>query len=67
MDQTDAANTNRWFVARTQAAALAKAAAALGVPESDITLVQDEDVLDTWFRYVLVHFILQFLLYFVFQ
>ena len=49
-DQADPSNTGRWFVARTEAAARTQAAVKLGVPESDITLVQDEDVLDTWFR-----------------
>jgi len=48
-DHTDPSNTSRWFVARSREAALTKAAQALGVPESDVTLSQDEDVLDTWF------------------
>lgn len=48
-DQADPANSDRWFVARTEAAARTKAAQALGVSESDIQLTQDEDVLDTWF------------------
>ena len=48
-DQADPANSDRWFVARTEAAARTKATQALGVSESDIQLTQDEDVLDTWF------------------
>ncbi|RYH16522.1 hypothetical protein EON65_29935 [archaeon] len=49
LDQNDVANNNRWFVARTEQAARAQAAQKLGVAESDISLIQDEDVLDTWF------------------
>ena len=48
-DQNDPANNHRWFVGRTEAEARSKAAIALQVSESDINLVQDEDVLDTWF------------------
>lgn len=40
---------NNWVVARTEAEAKAIAAARFAVPESDIRLHQDEDVLDTWF------------------
>jgi len=38
-----------WVVARTKEAALKMAAERNGVNESDITLDQDPDVLDTWF------------------
>lgn len=43
------AMNERWFSGRDQDEARAKAAAKLAVPVEDITLVQDEDVLDTWF------------------
>jgi valyl-tRNA synthetase len=36
-------------VARTEDAARTKAAQLLQVPETEVVLVQDEDVLDTWF------------------
>lgn len=42
-------HNNRWFVARTEAQARALAAVALNVTEAEISLTQDEDVLDTWF------------------
>ncbi|CBZ50299.1 valyl-tRNAsynthetase, mitochondrial, related [Neospora caninum Liverpool] len=38
-----------WIVGRTHEEALERAAAKLGIDGSQITLVQDEDVLDTWF------------------
>lgn len=49
MEKNDPANNSRWVVARTQEAALAKAAQLLKVPEAEVVLEQDEDVLDTWF------------------
>lgn len=49
LDKNDPANKDRWVVARTEDLARTKAAAVLGVPESEVVLVQDEDVLDTWF------------------
>lgn len=49
LDKADSANNDRWIVARSPEAALTKAAAQLGVAESEIDLAQDEDVLDTWF------------------
>ncbi len=50
VDKNDTASSDRWFVARTEAAAKTMAAAKLGVLEENIILEQDEDVLDTWFR-----------------
>ena len=38
-----------WVVARTEADAMAKAIEKFGKPASELTLSQDEDVLDTWF------------------
>ncbi|KRZ14062.1 Valine--tRNA ligase [Trichinella zimbabwensis] len=38
-----------WVVARTEAEAMQKAIKKFNVPQSEITLHQDEDVLDTWF------------------
>eukprot|EP00911_Craspedida_sp_UC1_P001454 UC1_evm2s1097 len=38
-----------WVSDQTEAGARAKAAKRFGVPEADIELRQDEDVLDTWF------------------
>jgi valyl-tRNA synthetase len=49
VDHNNIENNNRWFIGRTEGEARSKAAAALNVPESDISLAQDEDVLDTWF------------------
>ncbi|XP_058116915.1 valine--tRNA ligase [Anopheles ziemanni] len=45
----DLSEENLWFVGRSEVEAHAKAAAALKVEKSFITLKQDEDVLDTWF------------------
>lgn len=36
------------FVGRDEAEALERASEKLGIPESDIELAQDPDVLDTW-------------------
>lgn len=49
VDKDDEQNAKRWFVARTEADALAAAAALLQVDPSKVILQQDEDVLDTWF------------------
>lgn len=49
VDRNDPANNQRWFVARSESAARAQAAAKFGVSEDEISLEQDEDVLDTWF------------------
>ena len=45
-DPTENAN---WISGRTRDEALEKAAKKLGVDRSEVTLEQDEDVLDTWF------------------
>lgn len=49
VDQNDPVNNHRWFVGCTETDARSKAAIALNVAECDVNLVQDEDVLDTWF------------------
>jgi len=49
LERNEPGNNDRWVVGRTPEAALAIAAKKLGVAESQITLEQDEDVLDTWF------------------
>jgi valyl-tRNA synthetase len=48
-ERADEVDRDYWVVARSPEAAAAKAAARFGVPVEDITLDQDEDVLDTWF------------------
>jgi len=45
----DGADPKHWVVARTEEEAVDVAAARFGVAPGDITLKQDEDVLDTWF------------------
>lgn len=45
-----------WVVGRTEDEARQKAAKKFNVPESEIRLNQDEDVLDTWFSSALVTF-----------
>jgi valyl-tRNA synthetase len=45
----DDADPRAWVVARTPEAALRLAAERCGAAEGAVTLVQDEDVLDTWF------------------
>lgn len=40
---------SEWLVAKSQSEALQLASQKLGVPESEINVEQDEDVLDTWF------------------
>merc|ERR1712127_656000 len=42
-------NNEHWVIGRTHAEALANAAKKFGVDPSQITLSQDEDVLDTWY------------------
>ncbi len=49
LDKNEPSNGQRWIVARTEAEALKKASEKFNVPESNIKLEQDEDVLDTWF------------------
>jgi len=46
----------RWIVARSEEDAKAKAALKFKVPTSDITVVQDPDVLDTWYSSALFPF-----------
>ena len=47
----DRADTKRWFAGRNEAEAQEKAAKTFG--DKKVTLVRDEDVLDTWFSSVL--------------
>ena len=49
IDHPDKNNSEHWVVGRDEAEARKNAAAKFGVPEAQITLAQDEDVLDTWF------------------
>lgn len=49
VDKNDPANNERWVVSRDMESAKDKAATLLGVSRDDVELVQDEDVLDTWF------------------
>lgn len=49
LDKNDPANKDRWIVARSDKDALNKASKVLGAEDSEISLEQDEDVLDTWF------------------
>ncbi len=49
LERNEPSNNRRWVVARTEEEALKKASAMLGVATTEITLEQDEDVLDTWF------------------
>ncbi|XP_014784317.1 valine--tRNA ligase [Octopus bimaculoides] len=49
-------STGIWVSARNQEEALAKASEKLSVPKEQITLKQDEDVLDTWFSSALLPF-----------
>ncbi|ERS99820.1 valine-tRNA ligase [Sporothrix schenckii ATCC 58251] len=46
-EESDAGDNTRWFAAKTEAEARAKATKAF--PGKTIRLVRDEDVLDTWF------------------
>ncbi|CAM9186228.1 unnamed protein product [Phaeothamnion confervicola] len=48
-DPSDAACGDRWVVGRTVEEAAAAAAAKLGCATADVRLMQDPDVLDTWF------------------
>lgn len=52
LDKNDPANDSRWVVGRNVQEVIAKAVAKLGVEADQLELQQDEDVLDTWFRYV---------------
>jgi valyl-tRNA synthetase len=49
LDKNEPGNNDRWVVARSEAEAKTKAAEKFNVSENEITLEQDEDVLDTWF------------------
>lgn len=49
IDHPDKNNNGHYIIGRTQKEALANAAKKFNVAESEITLDQDEDVLDTWF------------------
>ncbi|EQC39507.1 valyl-tRNA synthetase [Saprolegnia diclina VS20] len=48
VDPNSEANVHRWVAGTSEADARAKAAAKLQVPEAQIELKQDDDVLDTW-------------------
>ncbi|EGR34740.1 valyl-tRNA synthetase, putative [Ichthyophthirius multifiliis] len=52
----DSSNQENWIVARTKEQALKIAASKLNTQESEIELIQDEDVLDTWFSSALFPF-----------
>lgn len=56
MAQLQAAHPDVWVVGRNEAEALQNAAKKFNVAVTDITLKQDEDVLDTWFSAALVTF-----------
>ncbi|EDQ92506.1 uncharacterized protein MONBRDRAFT_22237, partial [Monosiga brevicollis MX1] len=47
--EADGTNNEFWVSAHSEEDARKKAAARFGVPEADVKLRQDEDVLDTWF------------------
>jgi valyl-tRNA synthetase len=49
VDKNDPLNSNRWFVARSEADARIAAALKLDADAATLILEQDEDVLDTWF------------------
>jgi len=49
VDRAAPEHGDRWVVARSEGAARFLAAERLGVPEDQVELAQDEDVLDTWF------------------
>ena len=49
IDNPDTQNEDHYVVGRNEAEARAKAAKKFNVPEGQIHLAQDEDVLDTWF------------------
>ena len=52
----DSNDSKYWVVAQSHEEALEKAAVKFGVPKDQITLDQDEDVLDTWFSSSLLPF-----------
>jgi len=49
LDRNDMKNNDRWIVARNEEEAMKKAETLLQKPSTSITLIRDEDVLDTWF------------------
>lgn len=49
IDHPDKNNSEHFVVGRNEAEAKKNAAIKFGVPEAQISLAQDEDVLDTWF------------------
>ncbi|KAL4446025.1 hypothetical protein ABPG74_011017 [Tetrahymena malaccensis] len=53
---SDGTSTANWVVGRTEDEALERAAKNLGVSKDQIELIQDEDVLDTWFSSALFPF-----------
>lgn len=49
VDRNDPTNNYRWIVARSEEAARVIACEKLSISDAELDLVQDEDVLDTWF------------------
>jgi len=49
LDNPDSANKEHWVVGKSKEDALERAAKKFKVNKSKITLIQDEDVLDTWY------------------
>lgn len=49
LDNPDSANKEHWVVGKTYEDALERAAKKFKVNKSKVTLIQDEDVLDTWY------------------
>ena len=49
IDQPDESNHNHYIIGRDKTEALEKAAKKFNISTDKITLIQDEDVLDTWF------------------
>jgi len=56
IEEPDSCNPTHWVVARTKEEALQNAVSKFNIDESKITLIQDEDVLDTWFSSGLLPF-----------
>ena len=54
INNPDTCNNNHWVAARSEEEALKKASIKYSVDPSKISLVQDEDVLDTWFSSALL-------------
>lgn len=48
LDNPDTANKDHWVVGKSYEDALQRAAKQFKVNKNKITLIQDEDVLDTW-------------------